>query len=212
MPKRILASLGRVILVVVLASASRAQTTINFVGDATWQAFEMSSDGTRGPSLGSPLCENWNAYIDLVPGACWMWKPGVDGFSIADLQGVYLVKTFQLTGTPTSGHISVAVDDFAAVDLNGHLVGTTGSVSDYYEAATAQSTLKTFDLLPYLVSGANTLIVFAQNGPSSFAGGRCNPCNYVGNPAGVVFGGSLSSDSTVPSRTTTWGKLKEHYR
>src|SRR5262249_34330296 len=92
---------------------------------------------------------------------------------------------------PISGTISVAVDDFAEVFVNGTSIGTTGSVADISLASQAQSALKTFDLAPFLVPDLNTILVVAQNGPDSFAG--IPNANYSENPAGVVFGGSLTS-------------------
>jgi hypothetical protein len=175
----------------------------------------MNPDGTQGAALGSGVCIAWSAYpIDLsaIPAACMMWMPGVDGTSPADLQGVYLTKQFQLGGAPIAGTIFVAVDDFATVIVNGHVVGSTGSVTDYSLASAAQSALREFALLPHLVSGQNTITVMAQNGPSSFSGGKCGPCNYVGNPAGVIFGGSLSWDAPIPVHASTWGRVKVRYR
>jgi hypothetical protein len=45
----------------------------------------------------------------------------------------------------------------------------------------------------YLVEGANSITIVAENGPSSFTGGACSPCPYAINTAGVVFGGTLTS-------------------
>jgi hypothetical protein len=198
-------------IVVLSASNASSQTTINFVVDGTWEAFEMNADGSQGVDLGAAVCETWAGYGNLVPGACWMWKPGVTGATLSDLQGVYLSKQFVL-GAPISGQISVAADDFAEVRVNGHVVGSTGSVSVYNDALNAQSALKAFDLFQYLVTGLNTITVKAQNGPAAFTGGACDPCNYSRNPAGVIFSGTLTHDAATPAKHATWGSLKAHYR
>src|SRR5262245_15268733 len=195
----------------VSAQSAAAQTTINFVCDGTWEAFEMNADGTQGTSLGGAVCETWNTYLPLVPGVCWMWRPDVDGTTLSDLQGVYLSKQFVL-GVPSSGQISVGADDFAEVQVNGHVVGSTGSLTVFNAALAAQSALKAFDLLAYLVVGSNTITVKAQNGVASFAGGICNPCNYDQNHAGVIFTGSLTYEGVTAAKRGTWGNVKAHYR
>jgi len=81
--------------------------------------------------------------------------------------------------------ISISVDDFAEVRVNGHVVGSIGSISDYSTAVQAQSSLTSFNLAPFLTAGRNILTIRAENGPF----GLCCPSNYAGNPAGVVFGG-----------------------
>jgi hypothetical protein len=107
--------------------------------------------------------------------------------------------------------VFIAADDFAEVQINGSVVGSTGSITDYGLASAAQGALKQFDLTQFLVAGMNTITVRAQNGPSSFANG-CNPCSYAGNPAGTVFGGTLTFTATTPARQASWGKLKTLYR
>jgi hypothetical protein len=110
-----------------------------------------------------------------------------------------------------AGTIFVAVDDLAEVVVNGIVIGSTGSVTDFGEAASAQASLKEFDLLAFLEPGPNNITIRAQNGPSSFAGG-CNPCNYSQNPAGVVFGGSISCSGATAVHAATWGRIKTTYR
>jgi len=198
-------------LAIVALSAGSATGQINFVGDGTWEAFEMNADGSQGVDLGPAVCETWASYGMIVTGVCWLWKPGVDGTTLSDLQGVYLSKQFVL-GAPISGHMSVGVDDFAEVRVNGHVVGSTGSVTDLGAAQAAQADLKSFDLFPYLVEGPNTITVKAQNGPAWFTGGQCDPCTYNVNQAGVTFSGSLSYEGATPAKRTTWGSLKTHYR
>jgi len=87
--------------------------------------------------------------------------------------------------------ISISADDFAEVRVNGHVVGSIGSISDYTTATQAQASLTTFNLTPFLTAGINTLTIRAENGPF----GQCCPSNYAENPAGVVFGGFFITPS-----------------
>lgn len=184
---------------------AEAQTgTIPFVSDTTW----IVSD-TAGTFLGSAqnVCVNasvpsncppgatlygfagggWMADLSDIPSATWIWAPGITGeTSPAFPAEFFFSKTFNLPGTPIAGTLSVAVDDFAEVFVNGLSAGTTGSVTDISLASAAQSSLIPFDVTPLLVTGANIIIVRAANGPFG-----CGAGPYICNPAGVVFGGSL---------------------
>jgi hypothetical protein len=146
-----------------------------------------------GATLYGYVGNGWGADLSTIPGAAWIWANGVNGATFpAELQQFFFSKTF-LLGNPVSGTISVAVDDFAAVLVNGVIAGTTGSVTDMNSASLAQGTLATFDITPFLRTGSNVVTIHAQNGPPSFAGGcPSEGCTYAMNPAGVVFGGSLS--------------------
>jgi PEP-CTERM motif len=136
----------------------------------------------------------WSADLSTIPGAYWIWAPGVTGDTPnASLAEYAFYQKFDLAGTPISGSISVAVDDMAQVYVNGMLAGTTGSITNIAAAFQAQSELKSFDLTPFLVSGTNTIEVLAQNGPDSFGG--VIDADYRQNTAGVVFGGTLSFQS-----------------
>lgn len=197
------------------ADRAVAQGTLLLTSDATWGAFALNPDGSQGAALGAPQGAGWSPYfVDLspIPGSGWIWRPGVDAASPADLDGAYFVKQFDVPGAPIEAHLFVAVDDMAEVFVNGVSVGTTGSITDYSLAAGAQSTLHGFDLTSHIVAGPNTIAVKAQNGPSAFTGGRCGPCNYGGNPAGVVFGGEVRFISPVPTKPFTWGQVKALYR
>jgi hypothetical protein len=206
------------------------QITLTFASDGTWEASSMNPDGSLGTSLGlaqcvcayAPSCPagatifghpvGWGAPIPELPGACWIWQPGVTGATTpADLQGAYFSKEFHLPGSPVEGTILISADDFAEVQINGSVVGCIGSVTDYGLAVTAQGSPQRFDLTPFIVGGLNRIVVRAQDGPSSFAPG-CDPCNYAGNPAGVVFGGTLTYTAAVPTRGETWGRIKAAQR
>lgn len=181
----------------------------NFVSDTTWQVYTADpalGNATKlGPAqfvcltLTAPVtCPpgatiyghsggGWTADISSIPGAHWIWAPNITGTTTpAELNQFFFSKTFQL-GKNAIGFISIAVDDFAEVRVNGNVVGSIGSISDFSTAAFAQSRLTTFDLSPFLQAGTNVVTIRAENGPF----GLCCPSNYAGNPSGVVFGGLI---------------------
>jgi hypothetical protein len=132
----------------------------------------------------------WGPSLSTIPGALWVWGPGVSAAGAADLKRFAFVHTFVLGATP-AGALSIACDDAAEVRVNGVVVGVAGSVTDISAASQANSSLTSFDLSPMLAAGTNTITIIGQNGPPSFAG--CpGPCTYGMNPAGLVFGGTLS--------------------
>jgi hypothetical protein len=143
----------------------------------------------------------WTANISSIPGAHWILAPGITGATPnASLARFSFTKTFTLVGTPVSGTISIAVDDFAQVFVNGNSVGSYGSITNAATAFAAQSALTTFDITPFLVSGPNIITVAYENGPDSFAG--VTNATYGQNTAGAVFGGTLI-DSSVAAPIAT---------
>jgi hypothetical protein len=125
-----------------------------------------------------------------VPGALWVWGPGVSPDAPADLKRFVFVHKFNLGRAP-GGSMGISVDDFAEVRVNDASAGMIGSVTMISLAGQANSTVTTFDLTPLLVPGENIISIAAQNGPASYAG--CpGPCTYGMNPAGVAFAGTLS--------------------
>jgi hypothetical protein len=168
----------------------------NPIGAAQYVLLSDTSPVVRpaGATIYNPIGSGWNADLSSIPGAGWIWAPGIIGASPnADLAEYSFSKTFDFTGAPISGSISIAVDDMAQVFVNGNSAGTTGSITDQSVAFQAQSSLSTFDLTPFLQLGVNTIEIVAQNGPGSFGGGP--DATYSQNAAGVVFGGSVSFQS-----------------
>jgi hypothetical protein len=195
------------------ASGCDGPCTVTFASGTDWMTYGEDPDSNPStPSLGAaqPVCANattpascpagalvygfpsggWTASLATIPGAAWIWGAGIADGDPADLVRFYFARSFTLGATP-SGKLSIGADDFAEVRVNGVVVGSIGSVTDFAAAGAAQSTLTAFDLTSKLVAGRNTITVAAQNGPASFS--TCSPCTYSGNTAGVVFGGSLSS-------------------
>ncbi len=198
-------------------SSTTTTSSVYFDSDTSWQV--LDGDPALGPAnlLGAAqlVCLNafypspcpagatlygwtgsgWGTDLSSIPGAMWIWAPNVTGSTFpAELNQFYFSKSLQLRGQ-SYGSISIAVDDFAEVRVNGQVVGTTGSIVSFSAAVAAQHALATFDLTSFLVPGNNTITIHAENGPF----GVCCPSYYSGNPAGVVFGGSL----TIPSISST---------
>jgi hypothetical protein len=186
---------------------------VTFVSDTSWSVFQsgvplgnaqlvcLNATTPSGCPAGATLygaSSGWSANLSSIPGAWWIWAPGITGSSPVSFVPYSFFQQFNLSGSPVSGTIAIAADDFAEVVVNGNLVGTVGSVSDSTLASAAQSALTTFDLTPNLVSGPNTITIIAENG--NFG---CGTTAYSCNPAGVVFGGSLDfTPSVVPEPST----------
>jgi len=142
----------------------------------------------------------WAADLSAISGAAWIWAPEITGAtSSASLARYSFSEEFGLENLPLSASISIAADDFAEIFINGRSVGVIGSITDVGAAGIAQSSLRTFDISPFLRLGDNTVRVASQNGPDSFAG--VNNASYSDNPAGVVFGITLRP-SVVPEPAT----------
>ena len=192
---------------------SGAQNTLTVVSDTTWKV-SGTPFGTNAPVLlgtAEAVCLNasapancppgavlygaagtgWLADLSSIPGAIWIWAPGITGQTYpADLQAFWFSKVVNVPGTPLAASISIAVDDYAEILVNGKLVATYGSITDVGVALAAQNSLGTFSI-KNLHEGNNQIVVRGQNGPASFAG-DCGPCSYQQNPAGVVFGISIT--------------------
>jgi hypothetical protein len=160
------------------------------LGDATPVCLNDSAP-ERCPSDATPYgypAGAWRADLTEIPGAVWIWTPGASGDRPAELRRFFFFsRTYRLGDFPT-GWIDVAVDDAAEVRVDGRVVGSVGSVVNEPQASSAQSRLTRFDLTPFLHAGANVITVGAENGP--FA---CRTRALACNPAGVVFGGVLTS-------------------
>jgi hypothetical protein len=127
--------------------------------------------------------------LTQIPGAVWIWTPGASADTLADRQRVFFSRTFYLDTSP-SGWIDFAADNTGDIRVDGQIVGSIGDVVDNEEAALAHSRLTRFDLTPFLHPGTNVITISAENAycPRCPDHGR----TLAGNPAGVVFGGSLS--------------------
>jgi hypothetical protein len=204
-------ALAALLLVPGTALAAPGDVQLAFASDATWTVDD--ADGSIGPVLSLPaaaqhVCLNdtypdpcpagatiygwagagWGADLTTIPGAGWIWAPGIAGDTEpADEDAYRFSKTLVLPGTPVSGTVSLAADDGAEVLVNGVSAGTSAS----------PGSLASFDITGLLQEGSNTIVVVARNGLI------CNAtCPYSSNPAGVVFGGAITYRPTSqPSPT-----------
>jgi len=202
--------LTSVIVAACIAYAPQVQAqvppeTVTFFSDPTWAVTNTSgtflgfSQNVCLNSLRPPNCpvgaqlygfggDGWVAQLSSIPGATWIWAPGITGAHSPAFPAQYsFSKAFHLFGTPTAGAISVAADDMAEVFANGAFVGSIGSLTNGGAASAAQSSLTNFDITQFLAPGINVISVRASNGTFG-----CGPGPYSCNPAGVVFGGSLN--------------------
>jgi hypothetical protein len=187
---------------------------VSFASGPDWSAYDddpATNPSARRLGAAQPVCLNptappgcpagavtygfagngWSFSLVTVPGALWVWGPGVSPTDPADLKRFFFSRVIAV-GSQPRGHISVAADDAAEIRINGKVLDSVGSVTDPSEASTASSRLTSFDITSLLVAGNNTITIAAQNGPSMFAG--CpSSCTYSRNPAGVVFGGEITS-------------------
>lgn len=204
-----------------------AAQTITFGSDRTWGVFSGDPSRRSHHAYGTaqPVCLDattpascapgstlysytggwsgaWSADLSPIPGAEWIWAPCTTQEALADGREYFFSNTFLLPGVPTAGTLSLAVDDWAEVIVNGVVVPlpdgrlSVGSRTDPSVAGAAQTALVTFDLLPYLREGSNVISVHAANGPKEFAGSTV-ACTYAQNPAGVVFGGAITYSTAV---------------
>jgi PEP-CTERM motif len=208
-----------VLVVLLLAPRCALADTVTFVSNATWNVTDSSNTSLGGAQA---VCLNssfptscpagatlygyggsgWGANLSSIPGAAWIWAPGVTGSTLdPSFLAFTFSQVFSLGGAPLSGTIAVAADDFASVFVNGNFVGSVGSTTDISLAGAGQSALTSFNILPFLVSGSNTISILGQNGLNSFGGCTTN-CTYSLDPAGVVFGGTLTSVTPVPEPST----------
>jgi hypothetical protein len=209
-------------LVATLIAPAAAQAgTITFVSDTSWTTTNLAnvnignsqrvclnaaspSPCPAGATQYGYAGSGWATNLSSIPGAAWIWAPGITGATSPAENAVYtFTRTFDLTGAPLGGSISVAADDMAQIYVNGIWIAQIGSQTNAVAAGLAQASLSTFNLLPFLVGGNNVIAVVGGNGNGTFAG-NCTNCTYAQHPAGVVFGGTLTfaDAAAVPEPST----------
>lgn len=178
--------------------------SVPLASDETWGTFDADPAGSGANALGSAqnVCANgasppscppgatifsfpsvtWTTDLSSVPGASWIWAPGVTGATTpANGATFFFSKTINVPGSVVSGSVSVDGDNFAEVRVNGTSIGT--------HTGTPAWQLESFDITSFLYSGANILTVRGENANES----TCAPgCTYSQNPAGIVFGGRIT--------------------
>jgi len=133
----------------------------------------------------------WTADLSAIPGATWIWAPRINGRSPnASLSSYRFSRRITIHSHVLNATLYIASDDLVRIKVNGKKVGRWGTVTNREKAGRAGARLKSFDVTALLTQGVNRMSVWAENGPDSFAG--CSPCTYQQNPAGVVFGWSIT--------------------
>jgi hypothetical protein len=175
---------------------------LNLVSDESW----TSSDET-GPITTSLVCLNTNApagcpaqasiygfpdSLWLAPPttgtysrARWIWAGDVSASARGDGDTVTFEKSFYLCDAPVGGSISIAVDDFAEVKLNGQTLATTAGYWQFNTVQVPASALRT---------GENILTVVARNGAGL---SWCRGGEFRCNPAGVLIGATFRDAAQV---------------
>lgn len=200
------------LLTTLIAPLGASADSISFVSDSSWSTLGLGAAQAVCLNASSPSpCPDgatqygyggsgWTADLTAIPGAQWIWAPGVTGDTApVELATFTFRKAFVLTGSIDTATLRIASDDFASVRINGTFVGSIGSTTDAGIAGGAAISLASFNIAPFLAPGNNVIDIVGQNGEGSFAG--CTDCKYSQHPAGVVFGGSIT---TVPVPPAAW--------
>jgi len=214
--RRLAYRVRRALIAVIFATfpIAAAADNVSFGSDTTWPVTDATSVSVGTAqyvclnALSPPSCPAgatlWGfggaglltQSLAAIPGAHWIWAPGLTGASPgASLAKYSFTKTVTLNGTPLSGTVYMLADDYVELRVNGTLVGTVGSIVNQAASGAGLPALVSFNVLPNLVSGPNTISFTAQNGPDSFAG--VVNATYSQNPASVVFGGNLTSSGVA---------------
>jgi predicted ribosomally synthesized peptide with SipW-like signal peptide len=185
-------------------------TALSFVSNSTWPTY------SGRPSMGGKLLGNaedvclsatvpyacpaggvifgyptpngvWTAPLTNIPGALWIWAPGVTGSTPTTTdQTVYFSKDLYIPAPVVTGTVTIyaAADNYAAVYINGNLVGQVGVYGQ-----TSSGTYNSINTITVpgsdFTTGLNRITVEGSNTPNKYSS------VYQGNPAGVVFGGTL---------------------
>ena len=149
------------------ASANGKVRTEDFASDQNWRVYtEIPRSATRqGPAFigkaqrvclnagapipcpsgatlyGWPGLTGWTADLSAIPDAKWIWARGVTGATPGDLAWYVFAHDVSIPrrAVVSQASIFVSADDFAAVYVNGSLVGTVGSITNAATSLLAQS-------------------------------------------------------------------------
>ena len=146
------------------------------------------------PTLyGYMLPGGWGADLSGIPGAYWIWAPGITGASTGAANKTFTFQTqFYLCGPPTEGTVWVAADNSAEVLINGTSVLTSNDHSRLSTATVPASTIH---------EGLNIIQVKATNADNP---ADCGSDRYQCNPAGMVFGAKIKD--ALPAWPTCNGR------
>jgi hypothetical protein len=195
-------ALGFAVLAISLSFETFAQTTftsgtgtsVEGLGNAQAVCLNASypSPCPAGATLWGYAGGGWTQDLAPIPGAVWIWAPGLTATDPSADAEYTFTNTVNVAGTPTSATVYMTADDYVELRVNGTLVDSVGSVT-----IPGAMPLGQFDVTPLVHTGSNTFSFTAKNGPASFGG-----TVYSTNPAGVVFGGSITEQVTPPPPVT----------
>ncbi len=158
-------------------SCEEKTSTMTVVSDTT------NTTAPEVPAVAAWAHPAWTAST-LMPEATWIWNAEVA--SAISNEAVTFTKTFEVSGTPTSGSIIVGADNTYEASLNGTEFGS--STNEYnYNAAGAD----TYNVSSLLQSGTNTLTITVHNiGVGSES-----------NPAGLLYKLTVNKNACEPTPT-----------
>ena len=100
-------------------------------------------------------CQTHPLWSANIPGATWIW----DRYSVSSpgsWQTVRFRNDFGIPGVPLAVTLTIASDNNSSLTINGQNPGCEG-------AAFYAGTEKTCSLLPFLVSGINSIVFIVTN-------------------------------------------------
>ena len=116
-----------------------------------------------------------SAWTANIPGATWIWSTDpISDTTITDTET--FIKTFNVTGTPDSGTLDIASDNFYKVWVNDVFVGEEQTNENNFQLATQDN----YNVTSLLVNGSNTIKIEATNK-------GVEESDFESNPAGVLF-------------------------
>lgn len=120
----------------------------------------------------------WTADVDgASTSAKWIWSDDpVNQEDTTVNTTKTFVRTFSVLGTPTSGQITLAADNFYKVTVNGDEIASEQTNHDNF-SLTGQDI---YDVTPALIAGTNTLTIEVTNL-------GVEKSNLASNPAGLLY-------------------------
>jgi hypothetical protein len=155
---------------------------IGFAQNVCLNASEPLNCPATSATYGYPYPGAWSADTSGIPGATWIWAPGITGATTPAANAEYkFYRRFQLCDTPQDGIVYLAADDAAEVFINGAPIPVLrASGTDVLSSAVIPASS--------LVHGVNTISVRAVNWPDP---PDCAPSEYSCNPAGFILGAMI---------------------
>ncbi len=190
------------------------QLTENFASDLTWSnAVYAWEPGPAYPNDGaddSSWAANslWDNNIDhaFSSNADWIWS---SYRVVHPLTGdiATFSKVFNINGAVDAAEMHITCDNGYEVNVNGQkacdaqVYGNwkTSDLTETFVSTSGWQSVESCDIVPYLVSGANTIEIVAAN--EQLDGGTLSS-----NPGGCIFEGSITyTDPAVIQSETAWG-------